>query len=207
MVKKGGGFGTTFVLAVLFVVLATALAMGLARYGERSSLLAPLMGKPTQTTAPVVVEGIQRLNELSTVRWTESVVVTEETSEGVLPQSLNGEKLILVATGKVEAGVNLDELGQDDVRVEGEQVTVELPEARILSSSLDEEQTKLYDRERGLLVLRGDDTLIEEARRDAGEQILEAAQENGILKQAQGNAEDSIRAFVSSLGYKEVTFS
>ena len=49
--------------------------------------------------------------------------------------------------------------------------------------------------------------LIEEARRDAEEQILDAAEENGILEQAESNAEDSIRAFMNSLAYEEVVFT
>ena len=74
--------------------------------------------------------------------------------------------------------------------------------------SLDEESTKIYDRDRGLLILlQGDDALIEEARRDAEEQILDAAEENGILEQAESNAEDTIRAFMNSLGYEEVVFT
>jgi hypothetical protein len=51
-----------------------------------------------------------------------------------------------------------------------------LPEAGVLGSSLDEENTQLYDWDSGLLVWE-DYTLVEEARRDAEERILETAQE------------------------------
>jgi hypothetical protein len=44
---------------------------------------------------------------------------------------------------------------------------------------------RTYDRDRGLLKLKGNDDLLEEARRDG---------------------EDSISTFVSSLGYREVMF-
>jgi hypothetical protein len=57
--------------------------------------------------------------------------------------------------------------------------------------------------QRQLSLVQGDDTLIEEARRDAEEQNLDAAQENGILNQAESNAEDSVRAFMNSLGYEK----
>ena len=207
---KGGGLGTTLVLAALFVVLAVAVGLGVDRFADRIPLLSSLVGRSTQTTGPVVVEGIQRLNQLATVRWTESVVVAQEGSEELLqrylPEFLAGEKVLLVASGEVEAGVSLDELGSDDVRVEGGTVTMELPEARILGSSLDEERTELYAWDSGWLV-REDYTLVQEARREAEERILEAAEENGILEQAKSNAEDSIRAFVLSLGYEEVVFT
>jgi hypothetical protein len=77
---RSRGFGTTLILAVLFVVLAVAVGLGVARYADRIPLLASLADRPTQTAGPVVVEGIQQLNQLATVRWTESVVVTEEGS-------------------------------------------------------------------------------------------------------------------------------
>jgi hypothetical protein len=156
------------------------------------------------------VQDIQRLNELATVKWTQQVIVEEEGNEEIwrsyLPEFVSGEKVLLVAVGDVQAGVNLDELGEDDVRVEEERVTIDLPEARILSASLDEDQTKLYSRERGLIDFRGDDALIEEARRDALAEIQSTAQQNGIIEQAQSNAEDSIRGFLTTLGYEEVIF-
>ncbi len=49
--------------------------------------------------------------------------------------------------------------------------------------------------------------MIEEARRDAVDEIQDAAENNGIIEQAQTNAEDSIEAFVMSLGYEEVVFT
>ncbi len=49
--------------------------------------------EPAQTTtSPVVVEGIQDLNQLATVRWRESVIITRESSGTELEQFLSGEK-------------------------------------------------------------------------------------------------------------------
>lgn len=112
-----------------------------------------------------------------------------------------------MAVGEVRAGVNLDELGEDDVQVDGKKVTIDLPEARILGSSLDEDKTELYDRDRGLLKIRGNDTLLEDARRDAEDTMVGVARENDIIEQARNNAEDSIRVLVGSLGYEEVVFT
>ncbi len=208
MGRKGGGMGSTLVLAFVIVALGVVLGVALARFGSSLPLLGPIFGeaRTETTTSPVVVEGVRDLNQLATVRWTESVVVTKETDGGALEQNLTGEKLVLVATGEVEAGVDLSSLGKDDVRVEDEQVEINLPEPEILDSSLDEEKTRLYDRDQGLLRLRPDDALVEEARADAEDEILAAARENGILDTAENNAEDAIRAFVTTLGFEEVEF-
>ena len=155
----------------MIVILSMALGVGLARYGEGVPLLGSLFGDrgAKTTTSPVVVEGIQRLDRLATVRWIESVVATKESGGSSLERFLTGEKILLVAAGEVEAGVDLASLSPDDVEVDGERATIRLPEPEILSSSLDEEKTGVYDRDQGLLRLRPDDELVGEARRDAEE--------------------------------------
>lgn len=203
MTKKIGRsrFGTTLILSLLLVIVSVAAGAGLVY----------LIWNPTQPDEPAVVEGIQRLNELATVKYTTQVLVTEEENAEIfrqpLPEFLTGEKVLLVAVGEVEAGVDLDELGPEDVRVTGDTVYIDLPAARILDSSLDEDKTRVYDRDRGVLKFRGNDGLIEEARREAEHRMVEAARDNDILTKAQDNAEASISTLVTSLGYDEVRFT
>jgi Protein of unknown function (DUF4230) len=209
--KKGGGLGTTLVLALVIVVVGVGLGVALSTQGfmERLPVIGPLFyeEEPAQTTTgPVVVEGVQDLNRLATVRWRESVIVTRESGGTELERFLAGEKVLLVATGDVEAGVDLASLGRDDVKVNGERVTIRLPEPEILSVSLDEQKTGVYDRDFGPLNLRPDDDLVEQARAAAVDRIEQAARDEDILDQAEQNAEDSIRAFVSTLGFEEVRF-
>ena len=146
-----------------------------------------LIRKP-ESDGDTVVLGIRGLNELAMVEQTIQAIMVQKDNASVfsqpLPEFLTGEKLLLVAVEEVEAGVDLDELGEDDVRVKGKTITIELPQARILDFSLSEDDTKLYDRDRGLLKLRGNDALIEEARRDALDEIQEKAKNNDILEQA-----------------------
>jgi Protein of unknown function (DUF4230) len=206
--RKGGGLGTTLVLALVIVVLGVALGVGLARYGSSLPIVGPLLGEkpPRTTTGPVVVEGIKELDHLATVRWTESVPVTRETGGDILDRLFSGEKVIVIATGKVEAGVDLGDIEKDDVAVDGDSVTIDLPEPEILSVSLDEGRTRVYDRDFSPLNVRPDDDLVERARLRAVEKIEDAARENKILETAERNAEDSIRAFAATLGFDEVRF-
>jgi hypothetical protein len=100
----GGGFGTTLILAVLLVIVSVAAGAGLVY----------LIWNPTGPDQPTVVQGIHRLNDLATVEYTTQVLVTEEDNVKIfrqpLPEFLTGEKLLLVAVGEVEAGIDLDEL-------------------------------------------------------------------------------------------------
>ena len=208
MGRKGGGLGTTLVLALIIVVLGVALGVGLARYGQTLPLVGQLLGEkpPRTTTGPVVVEGIQKLDRLATVRWTESLPVTKETGGDISDRVFGGEWVLLIATGNVEAGVDLGDVHEDDVSVNGDTVTINLPEAEIFSASLDEKTTRVYDRDTSPLNFHPDDDLAEKARLRAVEKIEASARENGILDTAEGNAQNSIRAFVSPLGFERVRF-
>ncbi len=91
MGREGGGFGTTLVLAFVIVVRSVALEVRISRFGfmERIPIVGPFPfeEQPTQTTTrPVVVESIQDLNQLATVRWTESVPITKESGGTELEQ-------------------------------------------------------------------------------------------------------------------------
>ena len=205
---KGGGFGTTLALALVIVVLSIAAGVGVSRFGGQLPLVGGLFGDggTRTTTSPVVVEGIRKLDDLTTLRTTQSVVVTKE-DPGRLGELLSGEEVIVVAVGNVDAGVRLDGLGPEGVRAEGKKVSIRLPEPEILSVSLDEEKTRLYDRDQGLLDFKPNDELAEDARGEAEGRILAVAQEADVLEQAQANAEESIRSFVLSLGFEEVEFA
>jgi hypothetical protein len=196
---KSGGVGSTLVLAVLLVVVSVAAGVGIAY----------LVMKPPPPPPPPPL-GIQRLNQLATAKQTIQVVVTEKQNAHILrkplPEFLTGERVLLVAVGNVEAGINMDEVDKEDVHVVGKKVTIVLPDAKILSSSLDEDKTRLYDRDRGLLKIRGNDALLDKARRDAEDRIVDIAKENGIVEQAQNNAKDSIRTLLLNSGYKKVVF-
>lgn len=209
---KGSGLVSTLILASVIVVLSVALGVGISSrfdFMERLPIVGPfLFGEqpPQTTTGPVVVEGIQNLNQLATVRWTESVPITRESGGTGLERIFSGERVLLIAVGEVEAGVNLAQMGDDDVRVDGDRVTIRLPKPEILSTSLEEDKTHVYDRDFSLLNFRPDDDLVEEARSEAEDEVEQTARENGILDYARSNAEESIRAFVTTLGFEEVDF-
>ncbi len=204
-----GRLGSTLLWVVSLVILALVAAIGLAKYGSQIPVVGPLL-EPTDEPV-IVVQRVKRLNELATAEMTAQVVVTEEREDARIffqrvPRFLVGEEVLLIVGGEVEAGIDLDELGEDDVRVEDKKVTLNLPEARLLDTTLDEEKTRLYVLQRGVLT-RGDYSLVEEARRSAIDEIEKAAQEADLVEKAQDNAEGSIREFLISLGYEELVFT
>ena len=163
---------------------------------------------PTPTVIPdpvTIVHKVQRLARLETVQYTvEKVITAESGQEGVLAP-LFGDRLLFVAHGVVIAGVDLGQLEADDLWVEDGVLYVRLPQPEVFVATLDNEKSYVYDRETGLLT-KGQVDLETVARQAAEQAILQAALEDGILEQAQANAEVFLERLFAQLGYERVVF-
>lgn len=208
MIGKIGALIAAVFVGFLLLVLGILLGLqGLKLVESLSPLNWFEEEEPRTESGDVVVEGVRGLDQLSTVQVTSSVPITRESGFiDNVPEFLRGERVLLIAVGDVRAGIDLAEVGEDDVRVEDERVTLDLPEAEILSSGLDEERTQVYDRDQGLLDFNPDEDLETEARRQAVREIEDTARENGVLEDANDRAESGVRSFVQSLGFEEVEF-
>jgi hypothetical protein len=83
-------------------------------------------------------------------------------------------------------------------------VELHVPAAELFYVLLDNEKSRVYDRQTGLFS-RADPQLETQVRQMAEQQIRQTALESGIISQAQGNAEKTLRALLASLGYTDVT--
>jgi hypothetical protein len=207
-------------LAVLLLAAAFAFAYSAAvsvrRITEPISDLTSDLGtqvagilNPTPTILPdpvTIVREVRSLARLETIQYTVEKVITAETQQGIF-SFLFGDRLLLVAHGSVIAGVDLGKLTPDDVWLDEEgRVYLRIPQAEIFVATLDNETTYVYDRETGLLT-KGNVALEAEARKAAEEEIRAAAVEDGILAQAQVNAENFLFRFLRSLEFEDVIFA
>src|SRR5512133_205036 len=137
------------VVLLLGALLGLAIAgLTVVALGGRA-LINAFTGQTSTVTASSVVRSIQQLQRLETVVYTMDQVVTEERT-GVLRQPFAGDKILLIAHGDVVAGVELGQLSGNAVQVNGSTVRVRLPEARIFSTRLDNQKTRVYSRDTGL---------------------------------------------------------
>lgn len=162
---------------------------------------------PTPTIIPdpvTIVHEVRSLARLETIQYSVEKVITAESGQGLFG-FLVGDRILFVAHGTVIAGVDLEKLQPEDLRVEGGVLHVQLPEAEVFIASLDNEQSYIYDRQQGFLT-RGNQLLETEARQAAEEEILNAALDDGILEQAQLNAESYLLRLFLNLGFPDVVF-
>lgn len=208
--SPGGARLLSWAFGVLCGILLLAL-MGVTAIWLRPGaglihLLRAALGSSTflSVEQPTVVRQIQQLQRLETVLYTlENVVEGEHDYTTVLPKLLTADRILLIGHGEVVAGVDLAKLGSDDVVVRDRSVTIRLPQAEIFSARIDNQKTRVYSRDTGILV-PVDPNLETDVRREAERQLREAALKDGILEAAGRNARTTLTSFLKGLGFEQV---
>ena len=162
---------------------------------------------PTPTILPdpvTIIREVQSLARLETIQYTVEKVISAEVNQGVFGP-LFGDKLLLVAHGYVIAGIDLSKISTSDFVLEGETLNVHLPDPEVFVATLNNDESYIYDRTTGLF-RKSDPDLETNARQAAELEIYNAAVEDGILEQAQTNAEYYLERLFNSLGYLYVVF-
>ncbi len=207
-----------FALCVVLVIFGMVLSANLRNMTQKA--LAPITDStnsmktqvakalnPTPTIIPdpvTIINEVRGLARLETIQYSVEKIITADSGQEVLTK-LFGDRLLFVAHGVVIAGVDLNKMTVEDLQLRNGVLTVSLPDAEVFIATLDNEKSYVYDRQTGIFT-RGEQDLETLARQAAEEEILKAAQEDGILSQARLNGEVYLESLFESLGYDEVVF-
>jgi hypothetical protein len=217
--KSSGGANNkllTGCLLALAAIVVICLLVGAAVPGIGGSLVQSIIQAPakilqlppptpTIVALPSVIQQIKPLGQLHTASYFLSTVVDTQMPIGALNQV---QRVLLVACGKIDAGVDLAKIEPQHIIASGDQVTLRLPEAEIFTSQLfdDRKCTYVVLREEGILL--PPNLVLETAAREAAvANFKETALANGILEQARINAEGELRRLLTLLGYRDIQFA
>lgn len=185
-------------LVLIFLVGVVFLAVWFIVFKDSAATL-------INTDRAAVIKEMRALQRLETASFTiEKIIDGGTTGNNVFQQFLFGDKILLIAHGQVIAGFDLSQISDQDLEINGTELKVTLPKPQILVSTLDNTQTKVYDRQKGILN-PGEKDLESEARKAAEQSIREAACDGGILTQASDNARKQLTAFFLALGFTKVS--
>jgi hypothetical protein len=161
---------------------------------------------PTVIIDPVTyITNVRSLARLETIQYSvEQVVTCEVNQEGPLSIFL-GDKVLFVGHGLVIAGIDMEKIQPADLRLGGDTLYVRLPPAEIFVATLDNNKSYVYDRETGPFAVT-DMSLETSCRQAAENKIRQSVLEDGILQQAQTNAENYLFKFFNTLGYRSIQF-
>ncbi len=198
-------FLVPFVLAVAAVVVGFFL--GTAWKPEKEE---PPPAEVVERHSPNVIVAVRGLARLEGAEYHIERVVDLKERQSRLHGLIEAEDaILLVAVGKVVAGVDLSELIEADVVVDesGKRVRLRLPPAQVFSARLDSSRTYVHTRKTDALAVRQED-LETKARARAEATLEQAAVEGGILRRSEINVQRTVTLLLHSLGFEhvEVTF-
>ncbi len=173
----------------------------------------PFRTETRDRSSPVVLKSIQDLERFQAATGHFEVIVDLEKDTRFVPSAIRGERVLFVAVGDVEAGVDFSGLDEDAVRVSDGRRTVELelPHAEFFDATIDPTRSYVYDRDRGLIdrvasVFEDNPTSERELYRLAEQKLLASAQSgSGILARAEQNTRRMLTGLLRALGFTSVT--
>lgn len=156
------------------------------------------------TSRAAVIKEMRSLSRLETATFTiEKVIDAGTTGGNIFQQFLFGDKILLIAHGQVIAGFDLSQVSDSDIQIEGKKITLKLPPPQILVSTLDNTQTKVYDRKKGLL--NSNEDLESQVRAAAEKSMKTAACDANILSSASDNGRKQLTTLLSAFGFETIT--
>lgn len=208
--SSGSGSVFGFILALILGAVTMAVFVRQAGTGFAGRVANAIASRPAvfNMSVPAVVNKIQRLNRLETVVYSIDTVVEGSKSSTVLPDVLAGDRILLVVHGQSVAGIDLSKLKPENVRITenngARAIRVTLPASEVFFTTIDNQHTRVYARNTGLLV-SADQNLESETRAKAQQQIQQSALTDGILDAARKNAQATITTLLYGLGFQQVT--
>ncbi len=188
------------------LLLAGAYAVGRASATNVSLLPPPSTTTTTVAAGPNVLIAVRDLKRLETETYHFERVIDMTRTETHLYGIVEGkDRLLLVASGDVSAGVDLGGLEETDLVVDwnAKSVSITLPAPEIFHSALDEEKTHVHDRTTDLLAAR-DEKLETDARALAQKEMAQAAKDAHLLDRAGDQAKRTVEQLLRSLGFTTV---
>jgi hypothetical protein len=164
-------------------------------------------------SGPVVLKAITDLGDFRAASGYYELVVDVEKDVKPVPSFLAGQRVLFIAAGTVEVGVDLRGLGAGSVVVDDARTsaTITLPKPTLSEPSLDVERSYVYSQQRGLIDRLGDvfgDNAADQQKLYtlASQRLAEAAARTDELStRGETNTRSMLQGLLKSLGFTDVT--
>ena len=174
--------------------------------------LNPFDQEVVDRSTPPLMLALEDIDQFHAATGTFQVVIDQERDTRYLPSVISGERVTFLATGSVDAYVDFADVASQGVEISPDRRSVEitLPAPQLGEATVDPDNSRVVDRDRGLLDRIGG--MFEENPSSEGEfyalaeQRLEgAATDSDLLARAEDNTRDMLTALSRSMGFDEVT--
>jgi hypothetical protein len=194
------------------MVVAMIIVVGIWRTGSQflttmASLFTAPQPKAEVDVRSLIVQEIRGASDLTTAVFAMEAVVPTRQDRTLGSYTIGTTKLLYIAYGEVRAGVDLSQMTSDDITLEGDRLTIQLPPPEILDSKIDVTRSQVYEYDRGFLGLGPDvgPELQTLAQQQTLERIVTTACREDILGEANLRAEGVVSQLLTTAGYSQVT--
>nr|WP_297162836.1 DUF4230 domain-containing protein [uncultured Dysgonomonas sp.] len=177
-------------LSLLIILLGlVALIIYLLKSGSKN--------EPTITSHTMVVQQIEEMGKLEVVKYNIQDMMEYEKVRQWLPNS----KATLKIVGEVIACVDLTIVGENDIVTSGDSISLMLPLPEICHYKIDHSRSRVYNMEYGLWESA---EIVEDAYKNAEQQIYQQAQNMGIEKESRENTIKVLTPIFRAMGFTKI---
>ncbi|MBP0018664.1 MAG: DUF4230 domain-containing protein [Cyanobacteria bacterium SBLK] len=162
--------------------------------------------EPEVDISTIIVEKVRSASELTTAVYTTETVVPTHQDREIAGIFQFRTKLLYIASGEVEAGIDLARVTTENITIANNRIYLQLPAPQILDAKIDVARSRIYDYDRGFLNLGPDAAgeLQTLAQQTTLTKIVASACEGGLLDEANERAKIAITQLLNLAGHQEV---
>ena len=170
----------------------------------------PFSTSTVDRSTPALLNKVSDLSQYSAARAHFQQTVDVEDDVAFLPTFVAGERTTFLANGTVDATVDFSKLPKGAVQVDGDQVTVTLPEPKLQDAVIDPKTSRVVGRDRGLVdrvagMFEDSPTGDQRYYVTAQEKLDRAAKHSDLVDRAEHNTTKMLKGLLGGLGYTNVT--
>lgn len=151
------------------------------------------------------VLALRQMGNLATTEYGVTKIV--KASDNQTWYKLGDRKILISCQANIKAGIDLTKLTENDVVIEGKNITVYLPPPQMLSLSIPPEKIKVEYKEVSILRDDFDNTERDALLTQAENQIRNSVKELGVMETTEKNTTLFVTNFLKKLGFESVNIS
>jgi hypothetical protein len=161
--------------------------------------------KTTIDNTPVLIKEVKSIAQLMTMSSYDEVVVDSSKfanpafPTAVITSAPKKSQLVIIAKGKLIAGIDLQELDDKKIYLNRDSVSITLPTVKILDAIVNPSQFEIFIEEKGW---KADE--VNNLKVSARNLMIQRATEQGLLLKAKEKAKLVMENFLRSLGFKKI---
>jgi Protein of unknown function (DUF4230) len=198
-------------LALCSIGLALLMAGG-PLLSARMNRFNPMAVKTIDRTGPTLLTAISDMHTYQAATGEFQVVVDIEKDAKWLPSAIRGERVVLLAQGSVDAGVDLGSIGPRSITTDSATgaIAVTIPHAILGAAHVNLKSSTIVRHDRGLFDRIGA-TFGDASQTDtavfvlAESKLQKAATDSTLLAKAEANTAAMLRQLITGLGHSNVT--